>query len=130
MPQKKYYRISEVSRITGVEPHVLRYWEKEFRQIRPRRVKRQRLYTEKDLTVLREIKRLLYDEGFTITGAKKRLEQYNVKTEDNATPKNDKATIHLQDKNIRNNEDIKGNGTTVTLSSIKAELIRLYNMLS
>ncbi|OCC14509.1 Transcriptional regulator, MerR family [Dissulfuribacter thermophilus] len=74
MAEKRYYRISEVSRITGVEPHVLRYWEKEFRQIRPRRIKNQRLYTKKDLEIIKEIKRLVHIEGFTISGAKKRLE--------------------------------------------------------
>ncbi len=71
--QRKYYRIGEASRITGVEPHVLRYWEKEFREIRPHRVGRQRLYKEADLQVIKRIKTLLYDEGMTIAGAKKRL---------------------------------------------------------
>jgi len=71
--QGKYYRIGEASRVTGVEPHVLRYWEKEFREIRPHRVGRQRLYREADLEVIKKIKALLYDEGMTIAGAKKKL---------------------------------------------------------
>ena len=75
MAEKKYYKISEVSHITGVEPHVLRYWEKEFHQIRPRRIRGQRLYTKKHVDVIREIKRLLYEEGFTIPGARKRLDE-------------------------------------------------------
>ncbi len=75
MAEKKYYKISEVSRITGVEPHVLRYWEREFGQIRPRRVRGQRLYTKRHLDIILEIKRLLYEEGFTISGARKRLEE-------------------------------------------------------
>ena len=75
MAEKKYYRISEVSQITGVEPHVLRYWEKEFRQIRPRRVRGQRLYSRKHLDIIQRIKQLLHEEGFTIAGAKKRLER-------------------------------------------------------
>ncbi len=72
--QGKYYRIGEASRITGLEPHVLRYWEKEFsREIRPHRIGRQRLYREADLKVIKRIKTLLYDEGLTIAGAKRKL---------------------------------------------------------
>ncbi len=72
---KKYYRIGEVSRITGVEPHVLRYWENEFKIIRPRRIAKQRLYRHEDIQVIKFIKSLLHEEGFTIAGAKKRLRQ-------------------------------------------------------
>ena len=71
---KRYFRIGEVSRIIGVEPYVLRYWESEFPQIRPARAdSRQRTYQRKDLEMIMEIKRLLYDEKLTIEGAKKRL---------------------------------------------------------
>ncbi len=79
---KKYYRIGEVSRITGVEPHVLRYWESEFPQIKPRRVARQRLFRQKDLETVKRIHHLLHNEGFTINGAKKQLikEQRRQKT--------------------------------------------------
>jgi len=71
---KQYFRIGEVSRIIGVEPYVLRYWESEFSQIRPVRAdSRQRTYQRKDLEMIMEIKRLLYDEKLTIEGAKKRL---------------------------------------------------------
>ncbi len=72
-PRKKYYRIGEVSKLTGVEPHVLRYWEGEFRQIRPRRVARQRLYRHEDVELIKRIKSMLYDQGLTIAGAKRRL---------------------------------------------------------
>ena len=71
---KRYFRIGEVSRIIGVEPYVLRYWESEFPQIRPRRADtNQRTYQKKDLEVIMEIKRLLYEEKLTIEGARKRL---------------------------------------------------------
>jgi DNA-binding transcriptional MerR regulator len=77
IPQdKKYFRIGEVSRIIGVEPYVLRYWEGEFPQIRPARAdSNQRTYQRKDLEMLLDIKRLLYEEGLTIQGAKKRLKE-------------------------------------------------------
>ncbi len=71
--EKKYYRIGEVSRITGVEPHVLRYWESEFPQIKPRRVAGQRLFRKKDVELITRIRELLHNEGFTINGARKQL---------------------------------------------------------
>jgi DNA-binding transcriptional MerR regulator len=74
--EKRYFRIGEVSRIIGLEPYVLRYWESEFPQIRPTRAdSNQRTYQRKDLEIIMEIKRLLYDEKMTIEGAKKRLKK-------------------------------------------------------
>jgi len=70
---KKYFKISEVSKIVGVEPYVLRYWEKEFKEIKPTRFSTQRLYRQEDIETILEIKKLLYEEGFTIFGAKKQL---------------------------------------------------------
>lgn len=73
---KRYFRIGEASRIIGVEPYVLRYWESEFPQIRPQRAdSNQRTYQRKDLETVLEIKRLLYQEKMTIEGAKKRLKE-------------------------------------------------------
>ncbi|MCJ7663162.1 MAG: MerR family transcriptional regulator [Desulfobacterales bacterium] len=72
-PDKLYYRIGEVCRITGVKPHVLRYWEQEFK-LRPERFGgTQRRYRREDLETILTIKTLLYDERFTTTGAKKKL---------------------------------------------------------
>lgn len=73
---KRYFRIGEVSRIIGVEPYVLRFWESEFPQIRPARAdSRQRTYQKKDLEIILEIKRLLYEEKLTIEGARNRLKK-------------------------------------------------------
>lgn len=74
VPQKRYYKISEVSSLTGLESHVLRFWEGEFPAIRPKRTESgQRMYRQKDIDVIFEIKRLLHDERYTIEGAKKML---------------------------------------------------------
>ena len=74
-PDKLYYRIGEVSRITGVKTHVLRYWEQEFK-LRPEKFwGTQRRYKKEDLETILTIKKLLYDERFTIRGAKKRLRE-------------------------------------------------------
>lgn len=75
-PVKLYYRIGEVADIVGVEPHVLRYWETEFRSIRPQKSRKgQRIYSRKDVDRLLQVKDLLYTHGFTIAGARKRLRQ-------------------------------------------------------
>jgi DNA-binding transcriptional MerR regulator len=74
--EKRFFRIGEVSRIIGVEPYVLRYWESEFPQIRPSRAdSNQRTYQKKDLEIILEVKRLLYEEKLTIEGARQRLRQ-------------------------------------------------------
>jgi len=76
IPEKLYYRIGEVSEITGIEPYVLRYWESEFKIVSPSRThSKQRLYRKKDLELILEIKKLLYEEKFTIAGAKKKLQK-------------------------------------------------------
>ncbi len=73
-PSKLFYRIGEVSRLTGLEPYVLRYWETEFPQLRPEKGKSgQRIYKKKDLENVLRIKQLLYDDGYTISGARKKL---------------------------------------------------------
>lgn len=72
--ERLYYRIGEVSRITGIKPHVLRYWESEFKVIKPHKGgSLQRLYRRKDLDLILKIKKLLYEDGFTIAGAKKKI---------------------------------------------------------
>ncbi|MDO5576940.1 MAG: MerR family transcriptional regulator [Fibrobacter sp.] len=74
--KKVYYSISEVCKITELEPHVLRYWESEFTQLRPRKNRAgNRAYREKDIELVKYIKHLLYEEKFTIPGAKKRLSE-------------------------------------------------------
>ncbi|MBW1934768.1 MAG: MerR family transcriptional regulator [Deltaproteobacteria bacterium] len=73
---RRFFRIGEVSKIVGVEPYVLRYWESEFPQIRPLRADtNQRTYQKKDVEIILEIKRLLYEEKLTIEGARQRLKQ-------------------------------------------------------
>jgi len=77
--EKRYYRIGEVSRITGVKPYVLRYWESEFRWMAPAKSRsKQRLYRKRDIDTIQLIKKLLYEERFTIKGARKRLREMGV----------------------------------------------------
>ncbi|MBL4819013.1 MAG: MerR family transcriptional regulator [Deltaproteobacteria bacterium] len=79
IPNKKYFKIGETSSLLGVKPHVLRYWESEFPQIRPFKSKTgQRLYKRSDLEALARIQKLLYKERFTIAGAKKALKMPDI----------------------------------------------------
>ena len=75
IPEKQYFKIGEISDILELEPYVLRYWESEFKILKPSRTRsKQRLYHRKDLDILVKIKYLLYDERLTIAGAKRRLQ--------------------------------------------------------
>ena len=74
LPDKLFYKIGEVSKISGVESYVLRYWETEFPFLRPRKNKSgQRVYVKKDLELILQVKRLLYQERYTIEGVRKKL---------------------------------------------------------
>ncbi len=87
IPEKIYFRIGEVAHLVGVEPHVLRYWEHEFRSIRPTKSQRgQRVYSRRDVEHLRRIRGLLYEEGFTIAGAKKALRAKGVEPREENDP--------------------------------------------
>ena len=74
IPGKRYFTIGEASELCGVKAHVLRYWEQEFPQLKPvKRRGNRRYYQRKDVIIIRQIRALLYDEGFTIGGARQRL---------------------------------------------------------
>ena len=76
---KRYYRIGEVSRIAGVKPYVLRYWESEFRFMAPQKSRsQQRLYRRRDIDLILLVKKLLYEQRFTIAGARKKLREMGV----------------------------------------------------
>ena len=76
IPAKRYFTIGEVSELCGVKPHVLRYWEQEFTQLKPvKRRGNRRYYQHHEVLLIRRIRELLYEEGFTISGARHRLDQ-------------------------------------------------------
>jgi len=78
IPNKLYFKIGEVSKITGTEPYVLRYWESEFKAIKPSRTQsKQRIYRRSDVEIILEIKKMLYEEKLTIAGAQKKLRELN-----------------------------------------------------
>ena len=112
IPDKLYFKIGEVKNITGIEPHVLRYWESEFKIIRPQRASsKQRLYRRVDVENILTIKKLLYEDGYTVPGARKLLtEKKDVK---------------------RNKPELKVDGTKTRsmLAELKSDLKQLHEML-
>ena len=82
IPGKRYFTIGEVSELCGVKPHVLRYWEQEFPQLKPvKRRGNRRYYQRQDVIVIRQIRSLLYDQGFTIGGARNKLTGEEARTD-------------------------------------------------
>ena len=89
IPAKRYFTIGEVSELCGVKPHVLRYWEQEFTQLRPmKRRGNRRYYQHHEVLLVRRIRELLYEQGFTISGARNRLGEamQNGRRKDPAAP--------------------------------------------
>lgn len=113
LPDKLYFKIGEVSRIVAVEPYVLRYWETEFSLLKPGKApSRHRLYKKRDVELLLEIKRLLYAEGYTIEGARKKLKE-------GKKEQRQQLKLPLWDSKYKN-----------TLIRIKKELQSLHKILS
>jgi DNA-binding transcriptional MerR regulator len=112
IPDKLYFKIGEVKKITGVEPHVLRYWESEFKIIRPQRASsKQRLYRRVDVENILTIKKLLYEDGYTVPGARKLL-----------TEKKDEKKSKPEPK-------IPGTKARSMLAELKSDLKQLQKML-
>ena len=113
LPDKLYFKIGEVSRILDLEPYVLRFWETEFELLKPSKApSRHRLYKKSDVELLLEIKRLLYVEGFTIEGARKRLKE-------NKKEARKQLNLSLPDAEYKN-----------ALAKVKKDLQSLRKMLS
>jgi DNA-binding transcriptional MerR regulator len=97
IPAKRYFTIGEVSELCGVKPHVLRYWEQEFTQLRPmKRRGNRRYYQHHEVLMIRRIRDLLYDQGFTITGARNKLQEL-VQTERDRRRSGELIDIELPD---------------------------------
>ena len=87
IPAKRYFTIGEVSELCGVKPHVLRYWEQEFTQLKPvKRRGNRRYYQHHEVLLIRRIRELLYEQGFTISGARNKLDSRLLDPSDMAAP--------------------------------------------
>jgi DNA-binding transcriptional MerR regulator len=113
IPSKRYFTIGEVGELCGVKPHVLRYWEQEFTQLKPvKRRGNRRYYQHHEVMLIRRIRELLYEQGFTISGARNRLLTESDISEDVAVETPD-----------------GGDAQVMTLPQIKQELAALLDLL-
>lgn len=117
IPAKRYFTIGEVSDLCGVKPHVLRYWEQEFTQLKPvKRRGNRRYYQHHEVLLIRRIRELLYEEGFTISGARNRL--------DNSLSHDEKA-----EPQVRNGRVASPANGGVDIAAIKRELRAVLDQL-
>ena len=113
IPRKRYFAIGEVSQLCAVKPHVLRYWEQEFPQLKPvKRRGNRRYYQHDDVQMIRRIRSLLYEQGFTIGGARQRLREMPKATVVRAIPPAPTAPVPM----------LKGKFTRTELKQMRSEL--------
>jgi DNA-binding transcriptional MerR regulator len=102
IPAKRYFTIGEVSDLCGVKPHVLRYWEQEFTQLKPvKRRGNRRYYQHHEVLLIRRIRELLYEQGFTISGARNKLDSRmvgNVDSDEDVLPPLDVDTVAIHNE--------------------------------
>ena len=126
IPAKRYFTIGEVSELCGVKPHALRYWEQEFTQLKPvKRRGNRRYYQHHEVLLIRRIRELLYEEGFTISGARNRLDNARL---DNARLDSPLGAEEKIEALVRNN----GRATPppgVDVAAIKRELRAVLDQL-
>ena len=121
IPAKRYFTIGEVSELCGVKPHVLRYWEQEFTQLKPvKRRGNRRYYQHHEVLLIRRIRELLYEEGFTISGARHRLDEPHAKTE-NGTSSEKTA--------VQSNGNTSASNVAFDFQSVKSELREILALL-
>jgi len=120
IPAKRYFTIGEVSDLCGVKPHVLRYWEQEFTQLKPvKRRGNRRYYQHHEVLLIRRIRELLYEEGFTISGARNRLDSARL----------DSARIEPEEKPEPPMREGRAPHAGVDLAAIKRELRAVLDQL-
>lgn len=124
IPAKRYFTIGEVSELCGVKPHVLRYWEQEFTQLKPvKRRGNRRYYQHHEVLLIRRIRELLYEQGFTISGARNRL--------DGPDEVETKADIVQSVKQLNTglDESVSSKANGFDFASVKDELLEILNLL-
>lgn len=123
IPAKRYFTIGEVSELCGVKPHVLRYWEQEFTQLKPvKRRGNRRYYQHHEVLLIRRIRQLLYDQGFTISGARNQL--------DEAASEGGRNTKFLMSENISSSSGLLTEASAIAYSAtLRKEIQGVLEML-
>ena len=122
IPAKRYFTIGEVAELCGVKPHVLRYWEQEFTQLKPvKRRGNRRYYQHHEVLLIRRIRELLYEQGFTISGARNRLDG-----PDGDGFKPDAESSSVQSAKVAT---LSSDNNGFDFASVKAELLEILNLL-
>ena len=118
IPAKRYFTIGEVSELCGVKPHVLRYWEQEFTQLKPvKRRGNRRYYQHHEVLLIRRIRELLYEQGFTINGARNRLDSSGAVAQEAAQGEQGEAPV------------AQGNMAMVDVDQLRKELLHVIDLL-
>jgi DNA-binding transcriptional MerR regulator len=122
IPAKRYFTIGEVAELCGVKPHVLRYWEQEFTQLKPvKRRGNRRYYQHHEVLLIRRIRELLYEQGFTISGARNRLDGPDG---DDFKPDAESSSVQSA-KVVTQSSD----NNSFDFASVKVELLEILNLL-
>ena len=125
IPAKRYFTIGEVSDLCGVKPHVLRYWEQEFTQLKPvKRRGNRRYYQHHEVLLIRRIRALLYDDGFTISGARNLLDaKGRLKSEKSKAPEDMADDINMSISEVQNSSTT--NSGVAGLREVLAEVVAI-----
>ena len=143
IPAKRYFTIGEVSELCGVKPHVLRYWEQEFTQLRPmKRRGNRRYYQHHEVLMIRRIRDLLYDQGFTISGARNKMQELMQHERDRRRVGGELIDVDLpDDEGIHSDVDVHSEdesglpplvvgGNDDGLHALRKELLQIRDLLS
>lgn len=126
IPAKRYFTIGEVSELCGVKPHVLRYWEQEFTQLKPvKRRGNRRYYQHHEVLLIRKIRELLYEQGFTISGARNRLDGVDEKAEKPRTVPEVTAPVSSSASSLI----AEAQRTTIDVSALREQIQQVLHLL-
>jgi DNA-binding transcriptional MerR regulator len=131
IPAKRYFTIGEVSELCGVKPYVLRYWEQEFTQLKPmKRRGNRRYYQHHEVLLIRRIRDLLYDQGFTISGARNRLSDALPPAAETVLDEDEPADDATIDLAFANGKTVDAERAALPTSQLRAELLSIRELLS
>ncbi len=132
IPAKRYFTIGEVSELCGVKPHVLRYWEQEFTQLRPvKRRGNRRYYQHHEVLLIRRIRELLYEQGFTINGARNKLDARGAVIEEDEAAKAEQEGLQGADASASASASASSQeaGANVDVARLRQDLIGIIELL-